>query len=201
MFLCKSHISEKTVLIQSDCKIFKSAMFPEQINEIAWFLLCWYEWKSWLKFFGGHSHKWVWLLWSRDSKTACVYRFLHLEKVRTVSTAVILGSALSKMDVTFWFMKCWNLLYRKSEFMNWTGFCFLIVVNKVKGRISKWVFQEKKPRHIFRKTNISYPLIHTRTCAYQGVRNVRFSENLAGFVFLKHPFWDSPFFLITDDID
>ena len=128
MFLCKSHISEKTVLIQSDCKIFKSAMFPEQINEIAWFLLCWYEWKSWLKFFGGHSHKWVWLLWSRDSKTACVYRFLHLEKVRTVSTAVILGSALSKMDVTFWFMKCWNLLYRKNEFMNWTGFCFLIVL-------------------------------------------------------------------------
>ena len=27
-----------------------------------------------------------------------------------------------------------------------------------------------------------------RTCAYQGVRNVRFSENLAGFVFLKYPF-------------
>ena len=27
-----------------------------------------------------------------------------------------------------------------------------------------------------------------RTCAYQGVRNVPFSENLACFVFLKHPF-------------
>ena len=26
------------------------------------------------------------------------------------------------------------------------------------------------------------------TDAYQGVRNVRFSENLACFVFLKHPF-------------
>ena len=25
-------------------------------------------------------------------------------------------------------------------------------------------------------------------CAYQGVRNVPFSENLACFVFLKHPF-------------
>ena len=37
-------------------------------------------------------------------------------------------------------------------------------------------------------------------CAYiyQGVRNVRFSENLACFVFLKHPFWDSPYCLITD---
>ena len=31
----------------------------------------------------------------------------------------------------------------------------------------------------FRKTNISYPLIRTRTCAYQGVRNASFSENLA----------------------
>ena len=28
----------------------------------------------------------------------------------------------------------------------------------------------------FRKTNISYPLIDTRTCVYHGVRNVCFSE-------------------------
>ena len=33
-----------------------------------------------------------------------------------------------------------------------------------------------------------------------GVRNLRFSENLACFVFLKHPFWDSPFCLFTDEI-
>ena len=32
-----------------------------------------------------------------------------------------------------------------------------------------------------------------------GVRNVRFLENLACFVYLKHPFWDSPFCLITDE--
>ena len=32
---------------------------------------------------------------------------------------------------------------------------------------------------ISQKSNISNPLIHTRTCAYQGVRNVSFSENLA----------------------
>ena len=37
---------------------------------------------------------------------------------------------------------------------------------------------------------------HTRTCAYQRVRNNRFSENLAYVVFLEHPFWDSPFYLI-----
>ena len=72
--------------------------------------------------------------------------------------------------------------------------------NKAKGRISKRLFQESKARQIFRKTNISYPLIRTRTCVYQGVRNVRLSENLVCFVFLQHPFWDSPFCLITDDV-
>ena len=35
---------------------------------------------------------------------------------------------------------------------------------------------------------------------YQGVKNVHFSENLTCFVFLKHPFWDSPFCLITDEL-
>ena len=63
-----------------------------------------------------------------------------------------------------------------------------VVGKKAKGRISKRVFQENKARQIFRKTNISNPMIRTGTCAYQGVRNVRFSENLMCFIFLKHPF-------------
>ena len=75
-----------------------------------------------------------------------------------------------------------------------------IVGSKTKGRISKRLFQENKARQILRKTNISYHLIRTRTCTYQEVKNVRFSEILACFVFLKHPFWDSHFCLITDDI-
>ena len=47
----------------------------------------------------------------------------------------------------------------------------------------------KKTKHakFSEKTNISYPLIRTHTCAYQGVRNVRFSENLVCFVFLLPP--------------
>ena len=77
---------------------------------------------------------------------------------------------------------------------------YYFVVNKAKGRISKWVFRENKARQIFWKTNISYPLIPIRKCAYQAVRNVRFSENLACLVFLKHPFWDSPFCLISDEL-
>ena len=37
----------------------------------------------------------------------------------------------------------------------------------------------KNVRKIFRKTNISNHLIRTRTCVYQGVRNVSFSGNFA----------------------
>ena len=33
-----------------------------------------------------------------------------------------------------------------------------------------------------------------------GVRNIRYSENLEYFVFLKRPFWDLPFCLITGDL-
>ena len=61
--------------------------------------------------------------------------------------------------------------------------------NRTKGR-----FKKNKARLIFRKTNNYCP------CAYEGERNVRFSENLACLVFLKHPSWDSPFCLITDEV-
>ena len=54
-----------------------------------------------------------------------------------------------------------------------------IVDNKAEERISKWVFQENKARQIFENECV---------CMYQGVRNVCFSENLACFVVLKHPF-------------
>ena len=35
---------------------------------------------------------------------------------------------------------------------------------------------------------------------YQGVKNIRFLENMTCFVFLKHPFWDLPFCYITDEV-
>ena len=60
-----------------------------------------------------------------------------------------------------------------------------IVSNKAKGRISKRVLQVNKVRHIFWKRNISYPLTLTPKCALKRVRNVRFSEILACFVFLN----------------
>ena len=38
--------------------------------------------------------------------------------------------------------------------------------------------QDNRVHQIFRKTNFPYPLIRTRTWAYQGVKNVRFLEDL-----------------------
>ena len=38
----------------------------------------------------------------------------------------------------------------------------------MEGRISKRMFQENKARQIFQKTNISYCLIRTHTCAIRG---------------------------------
>ena len=73
------------------------------------------------------------------------------------------------------------------------------VGNKANGQISKRVFQENKACHIFRRKIISYSLICTFTCTYQVLRNVRFSENLTCFVFLKQLFLDLPFCLITDE--
>ena len=69
-----------------------------------------------------------------------------------------------------------------------------------KERILIRVLQENKGRHIFRKTNISYPQINTRACTYLRLRNVCFSEYLVFLVFLKHLFWDSLFCLIANKL-
>ena len=102
------------------------------------------------------------------------------------------------------YQSVWLIFVMANFFCNFGMFFTTPVVvafvgNKAKGRISKRVFQENKVRQIFRKTNISYPLICLRT--YQRVWNVRFSGNLMCFVFLECPFWDSPFGLITDALN
>ena len=65
--------------------------------------------------------------------------------------------------------------------------------NTISGRFSRC--------HLLNQTSERYrryPLIRTRKhkCAYQGVRNVRFSENLVCFVYLKHRFAIRPFALL-----
>ena len=70
-----------------------------------------------------------------------------------------------------------------------------------KGECENGCFKKTKHAKFFKKRTFLTPwYAHVRTCAYQGVRNVRFLENLAYFIFLKHPFWDSPFCLITDQL-
>ena len=71
---------------------------------------------------------------------------------------------------------CKNMAYRKrsySEIMKSNDFRHF-VGNKLKGRISKRVFQENKPRQIFRKTNISYPLICTHVRCFLEILVLRF---------------------------
>ena len=65
------------------------------------------------------------------------------------------------------------------------AFC-IFVGNIAKARISKRRCQESKAHQIFRKMNVSYPLIRTRTCAYQGVRSL-FFEKFGVFCFLETP--------------
>ena len=72
------------------------------------------------------------------------------------------------------------------------------VGNKAKGQISKRLFQKNKPCQIFGKTNISYYLIRTRT--YQMCKKCLFFGKFGMLCFLKDPLWDSPFWLITDDV-
>ena len=82
----------------------------------------------------------------------------------------------------------------------------LVTVQKTKFSIKDFfskcdqIWKKTKHTNIFRKRNVFYPLI-IPTCTYQWVRNIRFSENLACFVFLKHPFWDLHFCLITDQLN
>ena len=76
-------------------------------------------------------------------------------------------------------------------------------VVRQKGESQNGCFKKIKHAKFFEKEHflpLDIATLLLASCAYQGVLNVRFSENLACFVFLKHPFWDSSFCLITDVI-
>ena len=111
------------------------------------------------------------------------------------------SNELVKTEINIKVLKFWfNIFQSKLRIFRLPSKGVQFVGNKAKGRISKRVFQEHKARQISRKTNISTPPPPLPPCAYQGVRNVRFPENVACFVILKHPFWDSPFCRIADEL-
>ena len=73
--------------------------------------------------------------------------------------------------------------------MNWFSLQFDNVGNKAKRRISNLVFQESKAHQNFRKTNISYPPIHTHhmyVCV-SGGKKCLFFGNFGVFCFLETP--------------
>ena len=74
------------------------------------------------------------------------------------------------------------------------------LVIRQKGKSQNECFKKTKHARFSEKRTFLTPWYAHVGGRIRGVRNVRFSENLACFVFLKHPFWDSPFCLNTDEI-
>ena len=89
----------------------------------------------------------------------------------------------------------WELFWMKDVFFpNLIGaLCFSVSREQGKRANLKTGVSRKQSTPNFPKNKHFLPP-DTDTCAYQGVRHVRF------VVFLKHPFWDSPFCLITDKL-
>ena len=73
-------------------------------------------------------------------------------------------------------------------------------VIREKGESQNRCFKKRKHTKFFEK-KIFFTPWYPLTCAYQGVRNVCFSENLMCSVLLKHQFWDSLFCLVTDEFN
>ena len=77
----------------------------------------------------------------------------------------------------------------KKRLVAWNGWRLVLFFELVQSGVRKktwtWFLNEhmgwfiQYVCKIFRKTNISYPRIRTRTCVYQGVGNSSFSENFA----------------------
>ena len=59
---------------------------------------------------------------------------------------------------------------------NWINKFFFIY------QVSLYIYGDHYVSNIFRKANISYPMIRTRSCAYLGVKNVSFSVNFANVI-------------------
>ena len=72
-------------------------------------------------------------------------------------------------------------------------------VIRQKGESQNGCFEKTKHAE-FSETRTFFTLWYPIFYPPQEVKNVRFSENLACFAFLKHPFWGSPFWLINNKL-
>ena len=112
-------------------------------------------------------------------------------------------------------MQCLNLVkvswsnFTSDDGFNLLACCNLSVIRKkanLKTGVSKKQSTPNSPKneHFFTSWYAHSPysarMRENIDRAYQGIRKVLFSETLACFVFLKYPFWDSPFCLITGEL-
>ena len=90
-----------------------------------------------------------------------------------------------------WFLRLFSPI-QKEGFHSFTNdlpihWKSLIVSNKAKRKFQNRCHKKTKQAKFFRKTNISYPQIRTRTCTYQEVRKFPFSEKFGLLCFLVTP--------------
>ena len=89
---------------QSDCRIFKLTMSPEHKMKKSDFLHADTDyWKlkvSW-KIVGGHGQRWVWPLWSEDTKIGCI------SKKNGINWFLCVDKNSGKPKVTLIIFGCW----------------------------------------------------------------------------------------------
>ena len=126
-----------------------------------------------------------------------VFKNTFFYRITLVAASVPERKLIMFQEVVVKLLKLYKVVSYELSILNFTSVLIRSQAyktgNVVNGQISKLVLQENKAREIFRKMNISCPLIRTRVCVYQGVRNVRFSENFTRFVFCSARFEIHPF--------
>ena len=113
-----------------------------------------------------NSRQWLWVHW-----WLCCVSGLEIKLKHLINVLYSIENIERKCCCAFWFTAyafqkmCYSSNF-PFYFKTWRDYAYLVVIILVRTQI-------------LRKINISYPLIHTRACTYQGIRNVNFSENFA----------------------
>ena len=127
-----------------DCRIFKSNIYLEQNDEIAWYFAVWdkcLESKIW-KILGWGWSKWVWLLWSKSSRIfytqdgMIFHADINSGKLKRI--LITIGWVFSKW---MWPIRSWHCsICCIARIIWWIEliFCLLIPIQKVTLLIFVW---------------------------------------------------------------
>ena len=111
--------------------------------------------------------RWYGLLLFKFFK-GCLPKILHGLYLNTSSQIFIIYSWQGKKEQR----------EQRTPFSSWYQ-TYVSLVIKQKGEYQNGRFKQQNTPNFPKKANISYPQTRTPTCAHQGVRNTRFSKNLA----------------------